>query len=75
MIGVYSSVISVSQDRNIRKYIQNYAKQLTFLRGIGSLEMEKEIQKIVRNVMTEVEAKTHESETSTGIEARYKNRI
>ena len=69
MIGVYSSVISVSQDRNIRKYIQNYAKQLTFLRGIGSLEMEKEIQKIVRNVMTEVEAKTHELETSTGIES------
>ena len=30
--------------------------------------MEKEIQKIVRNVMTEVEAKTHEIETSTGIE-------
>lgn len=69
MIGVYSSAISVSQDRNIRKYIQNYAKQLTFLRGIGSLEMEKELQKIVKNVMTEVEAKTYELEASTGIES------
>jgi hypothetical protein len=69
LIGVYSSAISVSQDRNIRKYIQNYAKQLTFLGGIGSSEMENEIQKIVKNVMTEVEAKTRTLENTTGIES------
>ena len=69
LIGVYSSAISVSQDRNIRKYIKNYAKQLTFLGGIGSAEMEKEIQKIVKNVMTEVEAKTQTLENTTGIES------
>ena len=75
MIGVYSSAISVSQDRNIRNDIKNYAKQLTFLSGIGSSEMEKEMQKIVRNVMTEVEAKTRNLEDTTGIEKLYKNRI
>lgn len=69
LIGVYTSAISVSQDRNIRKYIQNYAKQLTFLGGIGSSEMEKEIQKIVKNVMTEVEAKAQTLENTTGIES------
>ena len=69
LIGVYSSAISVSQDRNIRKYIENYAKQLTFLGGIGSSEMEKEIQKIVKNVMTEVEAKAQTLENTTGIES------
>ena len=69
LIGVYSSAISVSQDRNIRKYIKNYAKQLTFLGGIGSAEMEKEIQKIVKNVMTEVEAKAQTLENTTGIES------
>ena len=69
LIGVYSSAISVSQDRNIRKYIKNYAKQLTFLGGIGSSEMEKELQKIVKNVMTEVEAKTQTLENTTGIES------
>jgi hypothetical protein len=69
LIGVYSSAISVSQDRNIRKYIKNYAKQLTFLGGIGSSEMEKELQKIVKNVMTEVEAKTRNLESTTGIES------
>lgn len=69
LIGVYSSAISVSQDRNIRKYIQNYAKQLTFLGGIGSSEMEKELQKIVKNVMTEVEAKAQTLENTTGIES------
>ncbi len=69
LIGVYSSAISVSQDRNIRKYIKNYAKQLTFLGGIGSSEMEKEIQTIVKNVMTEVEAKTRTLESTTGIES------
>jgi hypothetical protein len=69
LIGVYSSAISVSQDRNIRKYIKNYAKQLTFLGGIGSSEMEKEIQKIVKNVMTEVEEKTRNLESTTGIES------
>jgi hypothetical protein len=69
LIGVYSSAISVSQDRNIRKYISNYAKQLTFLGGIGSSEMETEIQKIVKNVMTEVEAKTRDVENTTGIES------
>lgn len=63
LIGVYSSAISVSQDRNIRKYIKNYAKQLTFLGGIGSAEMEKELQKIVKNVMIEVEAKTRNLES------------
>ncbi|MFI5424669.1 MAG: hypothetical protein ACHQXG_07750, partial [Nitrososphaerales archaeon] len=69
LIGVYSSAISVSQDRNIRKYIKNYAKQLTFLGGIGSAEMEKELQKIVKNVMIEVEAKTRNLESTTGIES------
>jgi hypothetical protein len=69
LIGVYSSAISVSQDRNIRKYIKNYAKQLTFLGGIGSSEMEKELQKIVKNVMTEVEAKAQTLENTTGIES------
>ena len=69
LIGVYSSAISVSQDRNIRKYIKNYAKQLTFLGGIGSSEMEKEIQKIVKNVMTEVDEKTRNLESTTGIES------
>lgn len=69
LIGVYSSAISVSQDRNIRKYIKNYAKQLTFLGGIGSAEMEKEIQKIVKNVMTEVEVKAQTLENTTGIES------
>ena len=69
LIGVYSSAISVSQDRNIRKYIKNYAKQLTFLGGIGSAEMEKELQKIVKNVMIEVEAKTRNLENTTGIES------
>ena len=69
LIGVYSSAISVSQDRNIRKYIKNYAKQLTFLGGIGSAEMEKELQKIVKNVMTEVEEKTRNVESTTGIES------
>lgn len=69
LIGVYSSALSVSQDRNIRKYIKNYAKQLTFLGGIGSSEMEKEIQKIVKNVMTEVEEKTCNLENTTGIES------
>jgi uncharacterized protein YjgD (DUF1641 family) len=53
----------------IRKYIENYAKQLTFLGGIGSSEMEKEIQKIVKNVMTEVEAKAQTLENTTGIES------
>jgi hypothetical protein len=69
LIGVYSSAISVSQDRNIRKYIKNYAKQLTLLGGIGSAEMEKEIQKIVKNVMTEVEVKAQTLENTTGIES------
>ena len=69
LIGVYSSAISVSQDRNIRKYIKNYAKQLTFLGGIGSAEMEKEIQKIVKNVITEVEVKAQTLENTTGIES------
>ncbi len=69
LIGVYSSAISVSQDRNIRMYIKNYAKQLTFLSGIGSSEMEKEMQKIVKNVMTEVEAMTQTLENTTGIES------
>ena len=75
LIGVYSSAISVSQDRNIRMYIKNYAKQLTFLSGIGSSEMEKEMQKIVRNVMTEVEAKTRNLRVQQGLKALYKNRI
>jgi hypothetical protein len=69
LIGVYSSAISVSQDRNIRAYIKNSAKQLTFLGGIGSSEMEKEIQKIVKNLMMEVEAKTQTLENTTGIES------
>jgi hypothetical protein len=69
LIGVYSSAISVSQDRNIRKYIRNYAKQLTFLGGIGSSEMENELQKMVRNVMAKVEAKTRYLENATGIES------
>jgi hypothetical protein len=69
LIGVYSSAISVSQDRNIRTYIKNSAKQLTFLGGIGSSEMEKEIQKIVKNLMIEAEAKTHTLENTTGIES------
>jgi len=69
LIGVYSSAISVSQDRNIRAYIKNSAKQLTFLGGIGSSEMEKEIQKIVKNLMIEVEAKTQTLENTTGIES------
>lgn len=69
LVGVYSSAISVSQDRNIRKYIQNYSKQLTFLGGIGASEMEKEVEKIVRKVMTEVEAKSRTLESATGIES------
>jgi hypothetical protein len=68
LVGVYSSAISVSQDRNIRKYIRNYAKQLTFLSGIGSSEMEKEVEKMVKNVMTEVQVKTKTLEDTTGIE-------
>ena len=71
LIGVYSSAISVSQDRNIRMYIKNYAKQLTFLSGIGSSEMEKEMQKIVKNVMTEVEEMTQTLENTTGIESSF----
>jgi len=65
-----SSAISVSQDRNIRMYIKNYAKQLTFLSGIGSSEMEK-MQKIVKNVMTEVEEMTQTLENTTGIESSF----
>jgi hypothetical protein len=42
------------------------------LGGIGSSEMEKEIQKIVKNVMTEVEAKTRTLENSTGVESSLK---
>jgi hypothetical protein len=34
--------------------------------------MEKEIQKIVKNVMTEVEAKTRTLENSTGVESSLK---
>jgi len=52
-------------------YIKNYAKQLTFLSGIGSSEMEKEMQKIVKNVMTEVEEMTQTLENTTGIESSF----
>lgn len=59
----------MSQDRNIRTYIKNSAKQLTFLGGIASSEMEKDIQKIVKNLMIDVEAKTQTLENTTGIES------
>ena len=37
--------------------------------GIGWAEMEKEIQKIVKNVMTEVEVNAQTLENTTGIES------
>lgn len=72
LIGVYSSAISVSQDSNIRRYINNYAKQLTFLGGIGSVEMEKEIERIAKNLMTEVKIRSEDSEETTGIPSSLK---
>src|SRR6476660_1749358 len=49
----------------------NKQEQLTFLRGIGSSEMEKEMQKIVKNVMTEVEEMMQTLENTTGIESSF----
>jgi hypothetical protein len=54
LIGIYHSAISVAQDTQLRRYVEqskkSVEKQLGFLGSIGSSEMEQEIQKRVETV-------------------------
>lgn len=64
-VGLYSAVIAVSQDFQLRDYIRNSAKHSKFLEVMGTAEMEQEKQKLVTTVSKQSEAMQEE----TGVEA------
>jgi hypothetical protein len=67
LVGIYSSAISVSQDATLRLSIQrSVEKQSELLHGIGTAQMEQEIQKTVLKIANKQADKMKQE---TGIEA------
>ena len=51
LVGIYSSALSVSQDAVLRRSIQRSVEnQSKLLHGIGTAQMEEEIQKTVLKI-------------------------
>jgi hypothetical protein len=66
LVGVYSSALSVSQDAALRRSIQRSVEnQSKLLHGIGTAQMEQEIQKTVLKIANKQADKMKEE---TGIE-------
>jgi hypothetical protein len=54
LIGIYSSAISISEDINLRKSIRKVTKQQSdLLSGIGTSQMQKELEKRVMKIVKE----------------------
>jgi hypothetical protein len=67
LVGIYSSAISVSQDATLRRSIQrSVEKQSELLHGIGTAQMEQEIQKTVLKIANK---QADSMKEETGIEA------
>ena len=66
LVGIYSSAVSVSQDATLRRSIQrSVEKQSKLLHGIGTAQMEQEIQKTVLKIANKQADKMKEE---TGID-------
>ena len=50
LLGIYNSATLVSANNNLRKFIHNHALEPRLLHMIGKAEMEKEIQKTVKEI-------------------------
>jgi MFS family permease len=73
LVGIYSSAISVSQDATLRRSIQRSVEnQSKLLHGIGTAQMEQEIQKTVLKIANKQADKIKEE---TGIETSSSEEI
>ena len=50
LLGIYNSATLVSANNNLRKFIRKHALEPRLLHMIGKAEMEKEIQKTVKEI-------------------------
>ncbi|CAN5890666.1 hypothetical protein BH23THE1_BH23THE1_25130 [soil metagenome] len=65
LVGVYSSAMSISRDRELRKFISTVAtKEIKWLDHIGSVQVENEL---IKRVVPIVQNKVNKIEQETGI--------
>ena len=68
LIGIYNSATHVSANNELRRFIHKQAFESRLLSLIGSAEMEKEIQKTVREISQNIDDLEAERRTELEID-------